>query len=144
MLGLGICRGLGHDWGHRGPNPLGTPPNCEQQSRVRACKISGGGSPNPHEKAASDPFADVAQLVEHFTRNEGVPGSNPGVGSGAGRLLLLAPFEDFAEGLLYFGRQGEAEGCVEGLDRERAQAFDRLDDLGPALVGAARFVEGLP
>src|SRR5215213_8504232 len=24
--------------------------------------------------------ADVAQLVEHFTRNEGVPGSNPGVG----------------------------------------------------------------
>jgi hypothetical protein len=25
-------------------------------------------------------FADVAQLVEHFTRNEGVPGSNPGVG----------------------------------------------------------------
>ena len=26
--------------------------------------------------------ADVAQLVEHFTRNEGVPGSSPGVGSG--------------------------------------------------------------
>ncbi len=26
------------------------------------------------------PPADVAQLVEHFTRNEGVPGSNPGVG----------------------------------------------------------------
>jgi hypothetical protein len=26
--------------------------------------------------------ADVAQLVEHFTRNEGVPGSIPGVGSG--------------------------------------------------------------
>ena len=25
-------------------------------------------------------FADVAQLVEHFTRNEGVTGSNPGVG----------------------------------------------------------------
>ena len=25
-------------------------------------------------------FADVAQLVEHFTRNEGVPGSSPGVG----------------------------------------------------------------
>ena len=24
--------------------------------------------------------ADVAQLVEHFTRNEGVPGSIPGVG----------------------------------------------------------------
>jgi hypothetical protein len=27
-------------------------------------------------------YADVAQLVEHFTRNEGVPGSSPGVGSG--------------------------------------------------------------
>jgi hypothetical protein len=26
-------------------------------------------------------FADVAQLVEHFTRNEGVPSSNLGVGS---------------------------------------------------------------
>ena len=26
--------------------------------------------------------ADVAQLVEHFTRNEGVPGSSPGVGLG--------------------------------------------------------------
>jgi hypothetical protein len=24
--------------------------------------------------------ADIAQLVEHFTRNEGVPGSSPGVG----------------------------------------------------------------
>ena len=27
-------------------------------------------------------LADVAQLVEHFTRNEGVPGSSPGVGLG--------------------------------------------------------------
>lgn len=27
-------------------------------------------------------YADVAQLVEHFTRNEGVRGSNPRVGSG--------------------------------------------------------------
>src|SRR6476660_8928997 len=27
------------------------------------------------------PVADVAQLVEHFTRNEGVPSSNLGVGS---------------------------------------------------------------
>src|SRR5918996_2621183 len=25
--------------------------------------------------------ADVAQLVEHITRNDGVPGSSPGVGS---------------------------------------------------------------
>ena len=28
------------------------------------------------------PRAGVAQLVEHFIRNEGVPGSSPGVGSG--------------------------------------------------------------
>src|SRR4249920_1345073 len=35
----------------------------------------GGGYTGP----AAD-LADVAQLVEHFTRNEGVPGSSPGVG----------------------------------------------------------------
>jgi len=37
--------------------------------------------------------ADVAQLVEHFTRNEGVPGSSPGVGLGwmaRTRVLLFA------------------------------------------------------
>ena len=38
--------------------------------------------------------ADVAQLVEHFTRNEGVPGSSPGVGLGKwpqiGHFLVLA------------------------------------------------------
>ena len=32
--------------------------------------------------------ADVAQLVEHFTRNEGVPGSSPGVGSDRKSLLM--------------------------------------------------------
>ena len=31
--------------------------------------------------------ADVAQLVEHFTRNEGVPGSSPGVGLGRSSRL---------------------------------------------------------
>jgi nucleotide-binding universal stress UspA family protein len=31
--------------------------------------------------------ADVAQLVEHFTRNEGVPGSSPGVGSREAHVL---------------------------------------------------------
>jgi hypothetical protein len=42
----------------------------------------------PFSRADSTPkpryskgLADVAQLVEHFTRNEGVPGSSPGVGS---------------------------------------------------------------
>src|SRR3954454_24324876 len=62
----------------------------------------------------------------------------------ASALLFLAPFEDFAEGLLHFGGEGEAEGRVEGLYGEGAEAVDRLDDLGPALVGPARFVEGLP
>src|SRR5207248_4822776 len=33
----------------------------------------------PRRRQATAP-ADVAQLVEHFTRNEGVPGSSPGVG----------------------------------------------------------------
>jgi hypothetical protein len=28
-------------------------------------------------------LADVAQLVEHFTRNEGVAGSSPAVGFGS-------------------------------------------------------------
>jgi len=39
--------------------------------------------PAPPLASAStiDAPADVAQLVEHFTRNEGVPGSSPGVGS---------------------------------------------------------------
>ena len=32
------------------------------------------------EDAALLGIADVAQLVEHFTRNEGFPGSSPGVG----------------------------------------------------------------
>ena len=33
-------------------------------------------------RPANRTFADVAQLVEHFTRNEGVRGSSPRVGSG--------------------------------------------------------------
>ena len=53
---------------------------------------AGGGARRPQAARARDPLgslrpgtiqhppADVAQLVEHFTRNEGVPGSSPGVG----------------------------------------------------------------
>src|SRR3954453_14752050 len=63
----------------------------------------------------------------------------------AARLLtLLAPFEDFAEGFLDFGGEGEAEGGVEGIEGEGAEAADRGDDLVPALLGTACFVEGLP
>ena len=38
--------------------------------------------------------ADVAQLVEHFTRNEGVPGSSPGVG-----FTVSSHFRAFPESL---------------------------------------------
>jgi hypothetical protein len=40
--------------------------------------------------------ADVAQLVEHFTRNEGVPGSIPGVGFY--KALQIAYFRDLKVG----------------------------------------------
>src|SRR4051794_12071586 len=62
------------------------------------------------------------------------------------RLLLffLPSFQDFAEGFLDFGGEGEAEGGVEGVEGERAEAADRGDDLLPALLRAALFVEGLP
>src|SRR3977135_1334765 len=39
------------------------------------------GRPNDRAALSWDVGADVAQLVEHFTRNEGVRGSNPRVGS---------------------------------------------------------------
>ena len=55
---------------------------CPEQrptnSPVLAPPASGPESRRIRETPAD---ADVAQLVEHFTRNEGVPGSNPGVGS---------------------------------------------------------------
>ena len=40
-------------------------------------RVNGG----PRQSWEIPANADVAQLVEHFTRNEGVPGSSPGVGS---------------------------------------------------------------
>jgi hypothetical protein len=42
----------------------------------RAASNRAGNAESPEVPAN----ADVAQLVEHFTRNEGVPGSSPGVG----------------------------------------------------------------
>ena len=49
---------------------------------ARPLRRSGlSGSPeSPLQASSMKPRADVAQLVEHFTRNEGVPGSSPGVG----------------------------------------------------------------
>ena len=58
--------------------------------------------------------ADVAQLVEHFTRNEGVPGSSPGVGS------LFKPF------LAYRSEDGRAIGnflATPDLPRRAASAI---------------------
>ena len=49
--------------------------------------------------------ADVAQLVEHFTRNEGVPGSIPGVGSSEKPCLA---------GLFAFLGQG-SRACLVGV-----------------------------
>jgi hypothetical protein len=47
-----------------------------------------------HPSRESPARADVAQLVEHFTRNEGVPGSIPGVGSG--NSLQIERFRNLA------------------------------------------------
>ena len=51
-----------------------TTASCAGWRRPRRQRI--GLAPALH----SDGLADVAQLVEHFTRNEGVRGSNPRVG----------------------------------------------------------------
>ena len=56
--------------------------------RTRKCRSSNG---------YSRPSADVAQLVEHFTRNEGVPGSSPGVGFVGKRRRHLAPLRRRAQ-----------------------------------------------
>src|SRR4051794_973034 len=42
--------------------------------------VTGGDGQVPRAALSWDVRADVAQLVEHFTRNEGVRGSNPRVG----------------------------------------------------------------
>ena len=61
--------------------------------------------------------ADVAQLVEHFTRNEGVSGSNPLVGSA--KCLQIGIFAE---------RDSSALGPLLGLERARrflARVCDR-------------------
>ena len=57
-------------------------PNSRRSDRaLRVARSFSRGRPLPPEDGYSRRTADVAQLVEHFTRNEGVPGSSPGVGS---------------------------------------------------------------
>ncbi len=63
--------------------------------------IDGGldGTPARSVLECTDP-AGVAQLVEHFTRNEGVPGSNPGVGSpGVKRFAGIHPHRPYPPSL---------------------------------------------
>ena len=65
--------------------------------------------------------ADVAQLVEHFTRNEGVPGSNPGVG--------------FAECCLFDPAKGRRRRGQHRADQRRrlppAAFVDEAEDVEP-------------
>jgi hypothetical protein len=57
--------------------------------------------------------ADVAQLVEHFTRNEGVPGSSPGVGFG--KFLVIGSF--------WMMRVGADAKCVPNMSRASGTVF---------------------
>ena len=73
------------------PGPVGTRVELQlkgkrdPQTAYRLAVSPGGRGPgrslSPHGVRYPCCNADVAQLVEHFTRNEGVPGSSPGVGS---------------------------------------------------------------
>ena len=73
--------------------------------------------------------ADVAQLVEHFTRNEGVPGSIPGVGSHR-NYLLRGDFLPQSCG--QNGRQKSGQGYVRGTPdfRKAAKSARALYPLG--------------
>ena len=53
-------------------------------------------------------YADVAQLVEHFTRNEGVPGSSPGVGFE--KALLISAFRASTVAAALRNRLGVIQG----------------------------------
>ena len=70
--------------------------------------------------------ADVAQLVEHFTRNEGVPGSSPGVG--LQRADASLPRREFS-----FVIDAQSTGSARG----NASARHPLGEDGPERVGRA-------
>src|SRR5262245_64025498 len=78
--------------------------------------------------------ADVAQLVEHFTRNEGVPGSSPGVGL---KRFLGAVL---AAGVLAAVASGAGARLHPGAPFDGAYAY-RLTklqvDAGPRPAGSA-------
>ena len=60
--------------------------------------------------------ADVAQLVEHFTRNEGVPGSSPGVGFALALGLRneRGPFRASIRLWVRFGSDSGSDGDASG------------------------------
>jgi hypothetical protein len=89
--------------------------------------------------------ADVAQLVEHFTRNEGVRGSNPRVGFNLG--LRLSKKEAPLPGL--------QSCCGQDLDRlgePDARSLGQLRPIAFTILGLVEFVgvgledrgEGIP
>src|SRR4051812_5900323 len=74
-------------------------------------------------------FADVAQLVEHFTRNEGVPGSSPGVGSSE----LQAPRARTRLRVVYTPAVGRQR--LQTTNVERHACLAPLDDVAWVLCG---------
>jgi hypothetical protein len=81
-------------------------------------------------KLAAD--ADVAQLVEHFTRNEGVRGSSPRVGLEAGWARARAsPCTRFAGLDSWMDRGGQAAKHFDPLSKAAA-----LPDDQPGVSGA--------
>ena len=86
----------------------------------------GAGSRKIREIPAN---ADVAQLVEHFTRNEGVPGSIPGVG--------------FPKALVIRVFYASSAGSTASGGHKTLLAFAGLPDLigGGPMIAVGQFVE---
>jgi predicted RNase H-like HicB family nuclease len=93
--------------------------------------------------------AGVAQLVEHFIRNEGVPGSSPGVGSGyplrgstlcpmAASVDFTIAFEEPDEDGWIVARVLEVPGAIsQGRTREEARE-NVVDALRTATTSRAK------
>jgi hypothetical protein len=94
-------------------------------------------NPQPRYSRSS---ADVAQLVEHFTRNEGVPGSSPGVGFAlhAGSRLVRGPRKGVCQAFVSSTRIAQLSPLLLPVVRLRRQPpvdvvpFDRV---GPVPSG---------
>jgi hypothetical protein len=69
------------------------------------------------------PAADVAQLVEHFTRNEGVRGSNPRVGFEEEARTRGPPLFSWPS---FPGTQ--RQGGTPGTDPGQTQGSQRADE----------------